>query len=127
MEIVDNKLIEIKELADNFITLQYELGEKIQSYIIDILHEFNDEFIEFDSEQRETTKYLFEGRIMTLIAIQLEHTHQDSPYVSLTFENGYGVSDCILCEMTIEQQISIIDDVTNYIKKYGYKNTNDID
>lgn len=126
MENVDYKLQEIKELADNFNSLQIELNNKIEDYIVETLRKFNGDFIEFDSEQKETTRYLHEGQVMTLVSIQLEY--YNSPYVGLTFVDDYENSvDTTLSDMTTDQQISIVEDITHYIKKYDYKNTNDMD
>ena len=44
----DYKYQDIKELADNFDSIQMELNNKIEDYLIDTLRKFNDEFIEFD-------------------------------------------------------------------------------
>ena len=44
----DYKYQEIKELADNFNSVQMELNNKIEDYLIDTLRKFNDDFIEFD-------------------------------------------------------------------------------
>ena len=121
----DYKYQDIKELADNFDSIQMELNNKIEDYLIDTLRKFNDEFIEFDEKQQEETKYIVNGNIATLTALQAEFYNH--AYVELSFSDNYG-NDFTesLSEMTTEQQISIVEDVRNYIKKYGYKNTNDI-
>ena len=120
----DYKYQDIKELADNFDSIQMELNNKIEDYLIDTLRKFNDEFIEFDEKQQEETKYIVNGNIATLTALQAEFYNH--AYVELSFSDNYG-NDCTesLSEMTTEQQISIVEDVRKYINKYGYKNTND--
>ena len=121
----DYKYQDIKELADNFDSIQMELNNKIEDYLIDTLRKFNDEFIEFDEKQQEETKYIVNGNIATLTALQIDFYNY--AYVELSFSDNYG-NDFTesLSEMTTEQQISIVEDVRNYIKKYGYKNTNDM-
>ena len=120
----DYKYQDIKELADNFDSIQMELNNKIEDYLIDTLRKFNDEFIEFDEKQQEETKYIVNGNIATLTALQAEFYNH--AYVELSFSDDYG-NDFTesLDKMTTEQQISIIEDVRKYIDKYGYKNTND--
>ena len=121
----DYKYQDIKELADNFDSIQMELNNKIEDYLIDTLRKFNDEFIEFDEKQQEETKYIVNGNIATLTALQAEFYNH--AYVELSFSDNYG-NDFTesLAEMTTEQQISIVEDVRKYIDKYGYKNTNDM-
>ena len=121
----DYKYQDIKELADNFNSVQMELNNKIEDYLIDTLRKFNDEFIEFDEKQQEETKYIVNGNIATLTALQAEFYNH--AYVELSFSDNYG-NDFTesLSEMTTEQQISIVEDVRKYINKYGYKNTNDM-
>ena len=121
----DYKYQDIKELADNFNSVQKELNNKIEDYLIDTLRKFNDEFIEFDEKQQEETKYIVNGNIATLMALQAEFYNH--AYVELSFSDNYG-NDFTesLSEMTTEQQISIVEDVRKYIGKYGYKNTNDM-
>ena len=121
----DYKYQDIKELADNFDSIQMELNNKIEDYLIDTLRKFNDEFIEFDEKQQEETKYIVNGNIATLTALQAEFYNH--AYVELSFNDDYG-NDFTesLSEMTTEQQISIVEDVRKYINKYGYKNTNDM-
>ena len=121
----DYKYQDIKELADNFDSIQMELNNKIEDYLIDTLRKFNDEFIEFDEKQQEETKYIVNGNIATLKALQIEFYNYS--YVKLSFSDNYG-NDFTesLTEMTTEQQISIVEDVRKYINKYGYKNTNDM-
>lgn len=121
----DYKYQNIKELADNFNSVQMELNNKIEDYLIDTLRKFNDEFIEFDEKQQEGTKYIVNGNIATLTALQAEFYNH--AYVELSFSDNYG-NDFTesLSEMTTEQQISIVEDVRKYIGKYGYKNTNDM-
>ena len=120
----DYKYQDIKELADNFDSIQMELNNKIEDYLIDTLRKFNDEFIEFDEKQQEETKYIVNGNIATLTALQAEFYNH--AYVELSFSDDYG-NDFTesLDKMTTEQQISIVEDVRKYIGKYGYKNTND--
>ena len=121
----DYKYQDIKELADNFDSIQMELNNKIEDYLIDTLRKFNDEFIEFDEKQQEETKYIVNGNIATLKALRIEFYNYT--YVELSFSDNYG-NDFTesLTEMTTEQQISIVEDVRKYIDKYGYKNTNDM-
>lgn len=121
----DYKYQDIKELADNFNSVQMELNNKIEDYLIDTLRKFNDDFIEFDEKQQEETKYIVNGNMTTLIALQIDFYNQ--AYVELSFRDNYG-NDFTesLTEMTTEQQISIVEDVRKYIDKYGYKNTNDM-
>ena len=121
----DYKYQDIKELADNFDSIQMELNNKIEDYLIDTLRKFNDEFIEFDEKQQEETKYIVNGNIATLTALQAEFYNH--AYVELSFSDDYG-NDFTesLDKMTTEQQISIVEDVRKYIDKYGYKNTNDM-
>ena len=121
----DYKYQDIKELADNFDSIQMELNNKIEDYLIDTLRKFNDEFIEFDEKQQEETKYIVNGNIATLTALQAEFYNH--AYVELSFSDDYG-NDFTesLDKMTTEQQISIVEDVRKYIGKYGYKNTNDM-
>ena len=121
----DYKYQEIKELADNFNSVQMELNSKIEDYLLDTLRKFNDDFIEFDEKQQEETKYIVNGNIATLMALQIDFYNQ--AYVELSFSDNYG-NDFTesLAKMTTEQQISIIENVRKYIEKYGYKNTNDV-
>ena len=121
----DYKYQNIKELADNFNSVQMELNNKIEDYLLEILYKFNDNFIEFDERQQEETKYIVNGNIATLTALQIEFYNY--AYVELSFSDNYG-NDFTesLTEMTTEQQISIVEDVRKYIDKYGYRNTNDI-
>ena len=121
----DYKYQDIKELADNFNSVQMELNNKIEDYLIDTLRKFNDDFIEFDEKQQEETKYTVNGNIVTLTALQIDFYNY--AYVELSFRDIYGYDFTkSLTEMTTEQQISIVEDVRKYIDKYGYKNTNDI-
>ena len=62
----DYKYQDIKELADNFNSVQMELNNKIEDYLIDTLRKFNDDFIEFDEKQQEETKYIVNGNMTTL-------------------------------------------------------------
>lgn len=121
----DYKYQNIKELADNFNSVQMELNNKIEDYLLEILYKFNDNFIEFDERQQEETKYIVNGNIATLTALQIEFYNY--AYVELSFSDNYG-NDFTesLSEMTTEQKISIVEDVRKYIDKYGYKNTNDM-
>ena len=121
----DYKYQDLKELEDNFNSVQMKLNNKIEDYLLEILNKFNDNFIEFDERQQEETKYIVNGNIATLTALQIEFYNY--AYVELSFSDNYG-NDFTesLSEMTTEQQISIVEDVRNYIKKYGYKNTNDM-
>ena len=121
----DYKYQDIKELADNFDSIQMELNNKIEDYLLEILYKFNDDFIEFDEKQQEETKYIVNGNIATLTALQAEFYNH--AYVELSFSDDYG-NDFTesLDKMTTEQQISIVEDVRKYINKYGYKNTNDM-
>ena len=121
----DYKYQEIKELADNFNSVQMELNSKIEDYLLDTLRKFNDDFIEFDEKQQEETKYIVNGNIVTLTALQIEF--YNCAYVELSFSDNYG-NDFTesLAKMTTEQQISIVEDVRKYINKYGYKNTTDM-
>ena len=121
----DYKYQDIKELADNFDSVQMELNNKIEDYLLEILNKFNDNFIEFDEKQQEETKYIVNGNIATLKALQIEFYNYS--YVELSFSDDYG-NDFTesLDKMTTEQQISIVEDVRKYINKYGYKNTADM-
>ena len=121
----DYKYQDIKELADKFNSVQMELNNKIEDYLLEILYKFNDDFIEFDVKQQEETKYIVNGNIATLTALQIEFYNY--AYVELSFSDNYG-NDFTesLDKMTTEQQISIIEDVRKYINKYGYKNTNNM-
>lgn len=121
----DYKYQDIKELADNFNSVQMELNNKIEDYLIDTLRKFNDDFIEFDEKQQEETKYIVNGNIATLTALQIDFYNY--AYVELSFSDNYG-NDFTepLDKMTTEQQICIVEDVRKYIDKYGYKNTNDM-
>lgn len=121
----DYKYQEIKELADNFNSVQMELNNKIEDYLIDTLRKFNDDFIEFDEKQQEETKYIVNGNIATLTALQIDFYNY--AYVELSFSDDYGNDFTELLDgMTTEQQISIVEDVRKYIDKYGYKNPNDM-
>ena len=121
----DYKYQDIKELADNFNSVQMELNNKIEDYLIDTLRKFNNDFIEFDEKQQEETKYIVNGNIATLTALQIGF--YNNAYVELSFSDDYD-NDFTesLDKMTTEQQISIVEDVRKYIDKYGYKNTNDM-
>lgn len=121
----DYKYQDIKELADNFNSVQIELKNKIEDYLIDTLRKFNDDFIEFDKKQQEETKYIVNGNIATLTALQIDFYNY--AYVELSFSDDYGNDFTELLDgMTTEQQISIVEDVRKYIDKYGYKNPNDM-
>ena len=121
----DYKYQDLKELEDNFNSVQMKLNNKIEDYLLEILYKFNDNFIEFDERQQEETKYIVNGNIATLTALQIEFYNY--AYVELSFSDNYG-NDFTesLTEMTTEQQISIVEDVRKYINKYGYKNTTDM-
>ena len=121
----DYKYQDLKELEDNFNSVQMKLNNKIEDYLLEILYKFNDNFIEFDERQQEETKYIVNGNIATLTALQIEFYNY--AYVELSFSDNYG-NDFTesLSEMTTEQQISIVEDVRKYINKYGYNNTNDM-
>ena len=121
----DYKYQDLKELEDNFNSVQMELNNKIEDYLLEILNKFNDNFIEFDERQQEETKYIVNGNIATLTALQIEFYNY--AYVELSFSDNYG-NDFTesLSEMTTEQQICIVENVRKYINKYGYKNTNDM-
>ena len=121
----DYKYQDIKELTDNFNSVQMELNNKIEDYLIDTLRKFNDKFIEFDEKQQKETKYIVNGNIATLTALQIEFYNH--AYVELYFSDNYG-NDFTesLTKMTTEQQISIVEDVRKYINKYGYKNITDM-
>ena len=121
----DYKYQDLKELENNFKSVQMKLNNKIEDYLLEILNKFNDNFIEFDERQQEETKYIVNGNIATLTALQIEFYNY--AYVELSFSDNYG-NDFTesLTEMTTEQQISIVEDVRKYIDKYGYKNTNDM-
>ena len=120
----DYEYQDLKELENNFNSVQMKLNNKIEDYLLEILNKFNDNFIEFDEKQQEETKYIVNGNIATLTALQAEFYNH--AYVELSFSDNYG-NDFTesLAEMTTEQQISIVEDVRKYINKYGYKNTND--
>ena len=122
---MDYRYQDIKELADNFNSVKMELNNKIEDYLIDTLRKFNDDFIEFDEKQQEETKYIVNGNVATLMALQIDFYNH--AYVELSFSDDYG-NDFTesLTEMTTEQQISIVEDVRKYIEIYGYKNTNDM-
>ena len=125
METEDYKYQDIKKLTDNFNSIQIELNNKIEDYLIDTLRKFNDDFIEFDEKQQEVTKYRVDGNIATLTALQVDF--YNSAYVELSFSDDYGNDFTqTLSEMTTEQQISIVENVRAYIEKYGYKNSNDM-
>ena len=121
----DYKYQDLKELENNFNSVQMKLNNKIEDYLLEILNKFNDNFIEFDERQQEETKYIVNGNIATLTALQIEFYNY--AYVELSFSDNYG-NDFTesLTEMTTEQQISIVEDVRKYINKYGYKNTTDM-
>ena len=121
----DYKYQDLKELENNFNSVQMKLNNKIEDYLIEIFNKFNDNFIEFDERQQEETKYIVNGNIATLTALQIEFYNY--AYVELSFSDNYG-NDFTesLTEMTTEQQISIVEDVRKYIDKYGYKNTTDM-
>ena len=121
----DYKYQDLKELEDNFNSVQMKLNNKIEDYLLEILYKFNDNFIEFDERQQEETKYIVNGNMTTLTALQIEFYNH--AYVELSFSDNYG-NDFTesLSEMTTEQQISIVEDVRKYINKYGYKNTTDM-
>ena len=121
----DYKYQDLKELEDNFNSVQMKLNHKIEDYLLEILNKFIDNFIEFDERQQEETKYIVNGNIATLTALQIEFYNY--AYVELSFSDNYG-NDFTesLAEMTTEQQISIVEDVRKYINKYGYKNTTDM-
>ena len=121
----DYKYQDLKELENNFNSVQMKLNNKIEDYLLEILYKFNDNFIEFDERQQEETKYIVNGNIATLTALQIEFYNY--AYVELSFSDNYG-NDFTesLSEMTTEQQISIVEDVRKYIDKYGYKNTTDM-
>lgn len=121
----DYKYQDLKELEDNFNSVQMKLNNKIEDYLLEILYKFNDNFIEFDERQQEETKYIVNGNIATLTALQIEFYNY--AYVELSFSDNYG-NDFTesLTEMTTEQQISIVEDVRKYINKYGYKNSNNM-
>ena len=121
----DYKYQDLKELEDNFNSVQMKLNNKIEDYLLEILYKFNDNFIEFDERQQEETKYIVNGNIATLTALQIEFYNY--AYVELSFSDNYG-NDFTesLDKMTTEQQICIVEDVRKYIDKYGYKNTNDM-
>ena len=121
----DYKYQDLKELENNFNSVQMKLNNKIEDYLLEILNKFNDNFIEFDERQQEETKYIVNGNIATLTALQIEFYNY--AYVELSFSDNYG-NDFTesLSEMTTEQQISIVEDVRKYIDKYGYKNTTDM-
>ena len=121
----DYKYQDLKELENNFKSVQMKLNNKIEDYLLEILNKFNDNFIEFDERQQEETKYIVNGNIATLTALQIEFYNY--AYVELSFSDNYG-NDFTesLSEMTTEQQISIIENVRKYIEKYGYKNTNEV-
>ena len=121
----DYKYQDLKELEDNFNSVQMKLNNKIEDYLLEILYKFNDNFIEFDERQQEETKYIVNGNIATLTALQIDFYNY--AYVELSFSDNYG-NDFTesLDKMTTEQQICIVEDVRKYIDKYGYKNTNDM-
>lgn len=54
----DYKYQDIKELADNFDSVQMELNNKIEDYLIDTLRKFNDDFIEFDESNKRKPNIL---------------------------------------------------------------------
>ena len=121
----DYKYQDLKELEDNFNSVQMKLNNKIEDYLLEILNKFNDNFIEFDERQQEETKYIVNGNIATLTALQIEFYNY--AYVELSFSDNYGNDFTELLDgMTTEQQISIVEDVRKYINKYGYKNTTDM-
>ena len=121
----DYKYQDLKELEDNFNSVQMKLNNKIEDYLLEILNKFNDNFIEFDERQQEETKYIVNGNIATLTALQIDFYNY--AYVELSFSDNYG-NDFTesLDKMTTEQQICIVEDVRKYIDKYGYKNTTDM-
>ena len=121
----DYKYQDLKELEDNFNSVQMKLNNKIEDYLLEILNKFNDNFIEFDEKQQEETKYIVNGNMATLTALQIDFYNH--AYVESSFSDNYG-NDFTesLSEMTTEQQISIVEDVRKYINKYGYKNTTDM-
>lgn len=121
----DYKYQDIKELADTFDSVQMELNNKIEDYLLEILYKFNDDFIEFDEKQQEETKYIVNGNQATLTALRIEYYNNSYVELLFTSDNGNDFTT-LLSELTIEQQITIIEDVRKYIEKYGYKNCNDM-
>lgn len=125
MENKDIRYQEIKEMGDKFFSFQLELKSIIEEYLVDVLRKFNDDFIEFDVQQQAKTKYCIDNNLYTLTALQIGF--YNCPYVELSFEDDYDNSFIKpLSDMTIEQQINVVENVKEYIEKYGYKNSNDI-
>lgn len=121
----DYKYQDIKELADNFNSIQMELRNKIEDYLIEILCKFTDDFIEFDEKQQEETKYLLNGNKVTLTTLLVDYYNHSYVELVCTDNNG-NVVTALLSEMTIEQQMRIIENVRKYIDKYGWKNRNNL-
>ena len=101
------------------------MNNKIEDYLLEILYKFNDDFIEFDEKQQEETKYIVNGNQATLTALRIEYYNNSYVELLFTSDNGNDFTT-LLSELTIEQQINIIEDVRKYIGKYGYKNCNDM-
>lgn len=121
MENKDYKYQDIKELADNFNSIQMELNNKIEDYVLDILRKFEDNYIMFDSEQQETTRYFVDGNVTTLTSLGIAGTEHE--YVELTFLDEFkNWTDNALSDMTVDQQISILEDIKAHIQKHGYEN-----
>lgn len=121
MENKDYKYQDIKELADNFNSIQIELNNKIEDYVLDVLRKIENNYIMFDNEQQETTRYFVDGNITTLTSLEIAGIEHE--YVELTFLDEFkNWTNGTLSDMTVDQQISIVEDIKTHIQKHGYKN-----
>ena len=123
MTTATDKFNDIKEVFGLYTELNCELNIRIEDYIKSVLRKFNDEFIEFDSEQKRLMAYHCFNNVMTLTSIQLVNDN-----IVLCVEDEYAsVYEANLSNISMKNRIDIVEHINDYLVRYGYKNTNDED
>ena len=123
MATATDKFNDIKEVFGLYTELNCELNIRINDYIKSVLRKFNDEFIEFDSEQKRLMAYHCFNNVMTLTSIRLVNDN-----IVLCVEDEYAsVYEANLSNIGMKNRIDIVEHINEYLVRYGYKNTNDED
>lgn len=123
MEEKDYKYQAVVELSNEFQSVQSELNNKIEDYVISTLNKFNENYIAFDGEYTRMSQFFVRETLASLYSIEL-NKRGECNYIELYFIDNYNNDFCAsLCELSTEQQLTLIEDIKEYIQKYGYKNS----
>lgn len=123
----NNTINEIEELKSIYYTAKDKLFDKIKSYIIDILKNFKDNYIEFQPCNGWIFDIDEDG--MELKSISLKENKYNVIYVEISFIDNYDNEHFFMIEdmdVDIYKCECILDAITEYIDKYGYKHIEEI-